>query len=386
MSVPTVADVDRIGALADPVARNLHITQAYSEFSHALAAWTGGATNWCTFATWASKQAGQTIRREDLQRTAEDAVLRAPETRRLLEAVGRARGTLGGARGVDAPLRELQALLASGAVFRRSSEAVSRGNVKVFVEIGREFARFLAVFADAVEHDAARLEAFCEGLPAGDTPEGRSLLRQAFTAYAEARFAAEEKHRAELVYYGNLLVGYHEQTRLQPEITASLEGALHDAAELRRRLLERLLPGAWLRLRYRAAGLLGRRPPLDVALDALETRLRRELRGVITTAMMTLRLPGDVVLRLGQDLSADFPAPLRQLDHPPLRALVARIDRTPDSPRGTGARDWADFGQRMHFIGDLFRCYHLSPALYQPPFSAEQVAALEAGRTPVGRL
>jgi len=41
--------------------RNLRITQCYS----ALA----GAANWCSFATWVSKQAGQTIRGEDLLET-----------------------------------------------------------------------------------------------------------------------------------------------------------------------------------------------------------------------------------------------------------------------------------------------------------------------------
>jgi hypothetical protein len=68
-AAPTVADVERIAALTDPVGRNLQITQCYCELSRAFAARTGaGPANWCTFATWASKQAGQTIREEDLAR------------------------------------------------------------------------------------------------------------------------------------------------------------------------------------------------------------------------------------------------------------------------------------------------------------------------------
>ena len=39
--------------------------------SSALAARVGPSANWCTFATWASKQADQTIRTEDLARTVE---------------------------------------------------------------------------------------------------------------------------------------------------------------------------------------------------------------------------------------------------------------------------------------------------------------------------
>jgi hypothetical protein len=66
MTVPTVDEIDRIARLGDPILRNLQITQCYSEISQALAGLTGFSANWCTFATWASKQAGETIREEDL--------------------------------------------------------------------------------------------------------------------------------------------------------------------------------------------------------------------------------------------------------------------------------------------------------------------------------
>lgn len=59
VSVPGVAEIDRIAALPDPVVRNLWITQSYAELSVAFARRTGGGANWCTFATWASKQAGR---------------------------------------------------------------------------------------------------------------------------------------------------------------------------------------------------------------------------------------------------------------------------------------------------------------------------------------
>ncbi len=78
--MPTVADVERIAALGDPVSRNLQITQCYSELSRLFAARTGGGpANWCTFATWASKQAGQTIRKEDLQRAFERVFARSQD-------------------------------------------------------------------------------------------------------------------------------------------------------------------------------------------------------------------------------------------------------------------------------------------------------------------
>src|SRR4030095_9968661 len=74
----TPEDVDRIAALADPMIRNLQITQAYHDLSAAAAARLGQVANWCTFATWASKQAGRTIRKEDLQRSLEAAFRSSP--------------------------------------------------------------------------------------------------------------------------------------------------------------------------------------------------------------------------------------------------------------------------------------------------------------------
>lgn len=86
-SSPSVADVERIRAVGDPVLRNLQITQCYHELSAAMAGRTGPGANWCTFATWASKQAGQTIRREDLARTLESAFGDSPEVASAVEKV-----------------------------------------------------------------------------------------------------------------------------------------------------------------------------------------------------------------------------------------------------------------------------------------------------------
>ena len=87
---PTVADVDRIAALVDPVVRNLQITQCYHELSTAVAALTGPLANWCTFATWASKQAGQSIRKEDLARTFEALLVRSRSATNAIDALAEA--------------------------------------------------------------------------------------------------------------------------------------------------------------------------------------------------------------------------------------------------------------------------------------------------------
>ena len=64
-TVPTTADVETIAAGTEPVLRNLRITQSYHELAQATAALTGSGANWCAFATWASRQAGLTIRGEE---------------------------------------------------------------------------------------------------------------------------------------------------------------------------------------------------------------------------------------------------------------------------------------------------------------------------------
>jgi len=79
MRIPTIADVERITAIPDPVVRNLNITQCYYELSKAMEGLIGINPNWCTFAVWASKQAGQSIRREDINRTFEYYFRHSPE-------------------------------------------------------------------------------------------------------------------------------------------------------------------------------------------------------------------------------------------------------------------------------------------------------------------
>lgn len=101
---------------------------------------------------------------------------------------------------------------------------------------------------------------------------------------------------------------------------------------------------------------------------------------------MTLSFPPDVRLRLGHDLTAAFPDSLKVIENADLLAMLKQIDPTPDSPRDSGAVDWADLPDRLHFIVDLFRCYHESANLLEAPFSSDQTMALKAGTVPAGQL
>lgn len=386
MRAPTVDDVKRIAALADPVVRNLQITQCYHELAVAVAHLSGSGANWCTFATWASKQAGQSIRREDLIRTFERLFRGSPEVAAALQiAAAQARQLNVRLPRPDLPEAILQAL-DPHAAFERAADAVARGNRKVFEEIAREFARYLSEFAADTAFDAHKTSHYCAALRDGDPPDGQRLLREAFTAYCEARFATDARHRAELMLLANFLVGYHEQMRLQPEILEAMTAALGDTEELKRRLLPVLLPGLWLRIRYQLAHLLRRKLPLDVALERLAELAKQQMRAVVTRSLMTLHLPGVEVLRLGRPLTGSFPPDLQQIRAARLLELLGEVDRKAKPAAGAGTSDWGNFDQRIHFIAQLFRLYHDRQRLVDPPFTPEQVATLKAGHRPAGPL
>ena len=384
----SVTEVERISAIRDPVFRNLLITQCYHELSAALAQRSGPAANWCTFATWASKQAGQTIRKEDLARTLEIVLNTAPEPRQAVRGVAASAQDIG-ARRDAAEIRDLVwDAWRPWVALDRASDAVGRGNKKVFEEIGREFARFISGCLRDATLEPDRIARFCEELRPGDPPDGQRYLRQAFTRYYQSIFEGDAKRRAELLLLANIEIGLHEQTRLQPEISDALDAFVVDPQQFRRRLIEGLFPTrGWLvRLRLFFGRLLGRPSPFDVATDVLIATVRQHSRAIITEHLMTIGLPGGRRLRLGSDLSGEFPASLQEITNPDLHALLERLDPTPDSLRESGALDWADLPDRLHFIVDMFRCYQERLDLLEPPFTSEQVAELRAGRLPAGRL
>jgi len=239
---PTPDDIRRIVGIANPVIRNLEITYCYSRLSAAFAAHTGDGANWCTFATWASRQSGRTIRGEDLIEYLE---FKLGERRWLLHPLA----TLGRRlvrRGLFQPETRLGRLTAAlhtpFDAFERASDAVARGNRKVFEEIGFEFARFLHE-CPPDDEGASRLQSFVDGLRPGDPPEGQRYLRQAFARYERRRLERDPKTRAELAVLANLEIGLHEQTRLQPEIRAALDSAYSTPEDLGRRALVAVVQG-----------------------------------------------------------------------------------------------------------------------------------------------
>ena len=380
-SAPDVAEVDHVSAIASPVIRNLRITYCYSRLAAAVADRCGTGANWCTFATWASRQAGRTIRGEDLFADVDRHLARRADLLHPVEGLWRAllrRGLLQPETRLGRLTAELHTPLDA---VERASDAVARGNRKVFEEIGREFARYLAECPPDAPPGSPELERFLAELRPGEPPDGQRLLRQAFARYDRARTEADARARAELILLANLEIGLHEQTRLEPEIREAMDAAWAANEDFGRRAVRRLFPRLerWRPVHGAAAKALAH------AASGLQRVSGEVARDVITHSFMVLSLPGRV-LALGANLVDPFPDDLRRPLSPDLIELLSAYEPAAPEPDDCGARDWAELRQRMHYIIHLFRAFHETATLRDPPFTPEQVAAFSRGVVPAGDL
>ena len=132
---PTAAELERIAAQQDMVLRNLRITDAYHRLALAVRDCTGAGANWCTFATWASKQAGHTIRREDLLDFLRARLRSSAELTPLLHAVL----PLTVLHSVDHLIAAIADAINDDPAFAQAAQSVGEGNLKVFQEIAIQF-------------------------------------------------------------------------------------------------------------------------------------------------------------------------------------------------------------------------------------------------------
>ncbi|MCC6412361.1 MAG: hypothetical protein IT270_11920 [Saprospiraceae bacterium] len=365
----TIAEVDRIAQMPDPVLRNKQITRSYHDLSLEIAKRTGPCANWCTFATWASRQAGQSIRKEDLLHALEDHLGSVPSLGQSINHLIEGLLAKGSRLNKQAITKLVWETMDPKAAMDRASDAVARGNQKVYAEIGREFARFLETCANDNTYDVESINHFCSPLRSGDPPDGQRYLKQAFRRYYEAFFEPDDKRKAEMILTANIEIGFHEQTRLQPEIAEALETAVVDPAQFKDKLLTTLFPSqSWMQsLSWMFSSIFGKPSPVDAAADAFAMEARHRIRQFLSIRMMELDLPNRH-MRLGYDLNTAFPSSLLHLSYPDLLELLKNIDPTPDSLNMTGAVDWADLHERLHFIADMFRCFQEEQALvFTPP-------------------
>jgi hypothetical protein len=271
---------------------------------------------------------------------------------------------------------------------KRASEAVARGNKKVFEEIALEFARFIATCLKDEEYMESSITEFCKTLRPGLPPNGQEYLRSAFAFYYKAFFETDAKTKDELILLANIEIGFHEQTRLQPEIAESLDTANINPQELRDYLTDIIVKNKKLKgkIIYFFTWLIGGTRLFKNAVDALVSTAEKHIRKVITKYLMTLAMPPGNCLHLGDDLIIPYPENLQMITSTDLRYLLKELKPSIDSIDGAGCTDWADLKQRIHFIANLFRRYHDSKDLFNPPFNEQQLSAIKSGKIPAGEL
>ncbi|MCA9778304.1 MAG: hypothetical protein KC800_16370 [Candidatus Eremiobacteraeota bacterium] len=306
--------------VTSPVQCNAAITECHYNLSLALreVLGTDSGANFHSWAVWGSKKAGYTIRQEDLEQAKDDAI-RAGGACGLLVGVGVARfleQMTGrefwyGIGSVTGPIcgGQVGKLLAIQSR-KKAAALVLDGNRLVLNDIGRVTAEFVTRFADGVVEE--ELSEFLGTL-------SDSLLRKAFTAYGEAALTEnlEKKHQA--CYFGNCLAILYEHQKLQPYIKGAMP------VVVRRCVTKRLLSFD-----------IGPRK-LSVSQD----------------------VPGSS--------QALFPSTLRDIPEGDLKLFLQRWDRDLNSLQGTAASDWTSLPQRMRYIVDLFRCFHLDPDVISAP-------------------
>jgi hypothetical protein len=382
-TLPT--DIAKISGLEDAVLRNLYITQRYHDLSQALGETIGGpSVNWSTFATWASKTAGQSIRNEevppfvaDLVSDAEDdAMHHLGKIASIVDAIVPTTGFH--ASFLLAPVKETLGTV---------SKSIGDGNLKVFAELAPIFVRFCETMRSASSPTQAVLTGFIETLDPRPTAQGgQDQLRLAFTNYFQALVETDDVDKARRMLAGNCQIGVHEQTRLQPQIAEAMDAPIDDI--LKKHLYASLGTGAGKGVFQRLVAAV--EAPLGGLTDLVEDLWER----IATRHLMSLALPGGSKLPLGRNIpkdaaSRDFlPAPLQNVTAPTdLVSLIKQYDRARGATDvGSGSVDWRVLEDRMNFIVNLFRSRQLDAELLEPPFSDGQRALIEQGQVPGGAL
>lgn len=345
------------------VVRNLQVTQGYYRLSQGMRRCTSGKNvSWCSFATHASKTAGQALRHELMPRLLRSAMIRL---------AGYEDTFVFFSKGLGDPDQLLAGVGDSrlGEVLRRVSLLISQGNSIVFEELAWPFASFIRSFSKDWDYDLGKLQAFLdEHFQPGPLHEGgQNYLIEAFTAYYKARYETRANAKADHVLQGNLLVGLHEQTRLQPQIEQALS-----------------MPVELLSEPARDSGAK------RIALNKRPTMMRKIVSRAITRMLMSITLPSRE-LKLSQNVVAptgitSFPKDLLQIENSRCLQLVRHFETRQDTLSGSGAENWAGLRDRMSFVVDFFRSHQQYERLWESPFLDEQVPVIEAGHFPAGPL
>jgi hypothetical protein len=365
----TKEEIDAIVIQKNLLIRNLQITLGYYKVGRALRRFVSNRdVNWFGFGTYASKTAGQALRHELLPGPLKSTMIRAAgydNTNVYLHDV---------LETDDAPnAQNPDSLLAE--VLTRVSLLVSEGNLMIFGELAWPFVDMVNTFSRAWQPNDIKWQAFLDShfIPGAFEDGGQDLLRESFTHFYRARFETNSKKKAELILMANLLVGFHEQSRLQPVIEKAIAVPFDVFTE----------------------GLIPENDGKRVSMRQRVTKRtvgfsRQMVLRAVTRMWMSYSLPTRE-LKLGKDLVAptgmiNFPPELLTIENPRCQELVLKFDSGLDTLSDSAAGNWGNLMDRMNFLVDFFRSYQRYRALMKKPFLESQISAIEAGYFPGGSL
>ena len=366
-----LTELRHIAQLSEPVLRNLLITQRYHDLSLDLSRVLGSDNaNWSTFATWASKTAGQSIREEEVP----------PEFTKFLQEEAKLEARLKRFYARLGPVSRLMPRLSpfdlARAVIQEVARQIAEGNLRVYAELAPLFAEFSDRFAHQSRESDQELERFLGRLNAGPAAEGgQDDLKRAFRAYYAARASKNPSEKAQLILFGNVLIGLHEQTRLQSNIAGALD------APFSARIYERF--GGWgPKFVHPILRWL-----LRHGLRFFAGKLLDDWQRLATRFLMKLSAPNGEEIPLGSDLPPEaFDPLLHRLTVSELVEFLKQYDADLDTTKGSGAVNWTILSERMRFIGELFRVSQRDVSWFDQPFTDAQRFDIEAGRLPAGKL
>lgn len=356
----TPAAIEAICCLPDDLYRLRWVSYAYYDIARRLATRLGNDATWPAFARWSAYTISEALRLDQVN----------PRLEEVLREHALPPSVTGPLVAVQRRLRSLD----DGAM----PTVLALGNRMVFHEIGWTLTKFL----DWIEKQPASakwsaqkrdryIAANVNPLPPDDffRPCYPEWLREGVAAYYDAWYERDPHKRAQHVLRGNILIGAYEQWRVDSYFEIALDfnpGALvkdlrlgpHDDIGIRRLGVRRA--GTRRALRHQWA-------MFDWMSDAYAAFLTQ----FVMTWDASLFGARPSALRLGCDVparrrSAVFAHNLEKLD-PDAARLFALFDRSCGELRGSGARNWRRFTDRMSFIVNLFRSQQQNPNLMVPP-------------------
>jgi ER-bound oxygenase mpaB/B'/Rubber oxygenase, catalytic domain len=370
------AAVEAICCLQDDLYRLRWVSYAYHDLSERLTEGLGQNASWPSFARWSAYTISEALRIDRPNPRLEELLAHHALPPKVVR-----------------PLVEVQKRMRSldhGAM----PTVMALGNRMVFHEIGWTMAEFLAWIETQTARDPdawARYHAQIKPFESTDffRPGYAEWLRDGVGAYYEAWWETNPAKKAQLVLRGNILLGAYEQWRVDSFFRVALDfnpGAL--VKELRVRQHDQMSTQP---VGVRHAGTRRALRHQWAALDWMADAYAAFLTRFVLTWDAPLDSEKPTALRLGCDVPSRRQAALKAQNLEELDADVARLfatfDRSGGEVRGSGARNWRRFTDRMSFIVNLFRAQQQNPNLrVEPSFLEKRLLELRLNDADLDQL